>query len=434
MNAPLSIPPLVVQLFVVLLFGVSLGIEQSKRNAQERDQLLGTDRTFTFIGLLGYILLVASPTSLLPYLVGFGLVGVLLAVFYFHKVRQSHKFGLTSSVLGLLTYAYPLLVITAPLWLALLVFVIVLAMASLKEPLRNFTSRLAKEESITLAKFVGIAGVVLPLLDDVQIAPWLPVSPRQVWLAVVVVSAISYLSYLLRRYAFPKAGLLLTAVLGGLYSSTASTLILSKKSQTDTSQPLAYAAALLVATAMMFIRIWILALIFNTALGSMLAPALLSLFVCTLIAAWWLQRAHHKQLAHAPTPSKTEAHAEEAPADNPLEFRVAIIFAALFVAFSSLTHYVLDTYGHSGLTVLSLITGFTDIDPFLLNLFQGVFSVATAVLATATLQAIVSNNILKAVYCRLFAAPATYRPAITALAIVIGLNLLAVLALYLYIG
>lgn len=420
-------PPMVVQLLVVLLFGVSVGIEQSKRNTHERHQLLGTDRTFTFIALLGYLLLIVDTMTRLPYLVGFVLVGLLLAVFYYQKVQQSSKFGLTSAILSLITYAYPLVVLTQPLWLALFVLVIVLSLASLKEPLRDFTEKLGKEETITLAKFVGIAGVVLPLLDNTDIAPWLPISPQKVWLAVVVVSAISYLSYLLRRYAFPRAGLLLTAILGGLYSSTASTLILSKKSKTDTTQPYAYAAALLVATAMMFIRILILAFIFNTSLGMILAPSLLSIFGSTLIVAWVLQRKHGKPIHET---CKTAA-TTEATADNPLEFRVAIIFAAMFVAFSAITQYVLGTYGHSGLTVLSLITGFTDIDPFLLNLFQGEFPVKTAILATATLQAILSNNILKTIYCRLFAAPATYRPTMTALGIVILLNLIAVAMTYL---
>ena len=96
---------------------------------------------------------------------------------------------------------------------------------------------------------------------------WLPVSPYNIWLAVVVVSAISYLSYLLRKYAFPKAGLLLTGILGGLYSSTASTIILAKKSRENNTQPKAYAATIVMATAMMFLRIYILIVIFNHVLA-----------------------------------------------------------------------------------------------------------------------------------------------------------------------
>ena len=80
---------------------------------------------------------------------------------------------------------------------------------------------------------------------------------------------------------------------------------------------------------------------------------------------------------------------------NPLEFKVAIVFSLLYVLFSIITQFSITHFGQQGLNGLSVIVGFTDIDPFLLNLFQGHYEVSTHALLAATLQAIIGNNIIK---------------------------------------
>jgi uncharacterized membrane protein (DUF4010 family) len=52
-----------------------------------------------------------------------------------------------------------------------------------------------------------------------------PVTPFRIWVAVVVISGLSYLTYLVQRYRPTKAGALLPALLGGAYSSTATTVV-----------------------------------------------------------------------------------------------------------------------------------------------------------------------------------------------------------------
>ena len=80
---------------------------------------------------------------------------------------------------------------------------------------------------------------------------------------------------------------------------------------------------------------------------------------------------------------------------NPLEFKVAILFAFLFIAFTLVTHYALQYFGDSGLRVLSIIVGVTDINPFIINLFQSNHSVEASLLILAAFQAIISNNVVK---------------------------------------
>lgn len=415
-----NIPPEIFQITLVLLFSFSLGLAQHKRYPQKRElKTFGTDRTFSLIGLWGFLLLVATPETKIPYLIGLGILGVLLSIFYILKAPKEHL-GITSIVLGLITYSFPLLIQQSPYWLSLLLFVIVLLFTEMKEPLNNFNKKLAKDELSTLAKFIIMAGVILPLLPKDDIADFLPVSPYKVWLAVVVVSAISYLSYLLRKYVFPQAGLLLTGILGGLYSSTASTVILAQKSKEDSdNHGKAYAGTIIIATAMMFFRIYILLLIFNYAIAIITLPYFIGMFLVSLTTGILLYRSNGTATVKTTFEDK-----------NPLELKVAIVFSVLYIVFSAITEYMVNSFGANGLNILSVIVGVTDIDPFLLNLFQGHYNVAPLVIGIATLQATASNSVLKGIYAWILGGEKMRKYSTLGFLIVLIANLLVVGTLY----
>lgn len=419
-----NIPQGLINFLLVILFSLSIGMEQHKMNPDDSERkTYGTDRTFTFIGLFGYILLLASPADLIPYLIGFILLGCFLMIYYFVKVNRDGKYGMTTAMLGLIVYTFPLLIERSPIWMSLLFFVVVLIFAELKKPLRELSSRMAEDEFLTLAKFIIIAGIVLPLLPDTEISPYIPVSAHKIWLAVVVVSAISYLSYLLRRYIFHKAGLLLTGILGGLYSSTASTVILSRKSREDDRSPMMYAGAIIVATAMMFLRIYVLLFIFNKPIGMMAWPYFLLLFSVSAVVGYFLYRKGEKTENAEATINMDDK--------NPLEFKIAVLFAVLYIVFSAITQFVITNFGSGGLTTLSFIVGFTDIDPFLLNLFQGHYSVPQVVVLLATMQAIASNNALKVVYAQVLGGRNTASWVLKGFVVILLVNILVITLIYL---
>ena len=395
MDITTQIPKEVIDFLLVVLFSLSIGMEQHKMNPHDSEKkTFGTSRTFTFIGVFGYIMLLASPQTLIPFLVGLVILGCFLMIYYFVKITKDGKYGMTTPILALIVFCFPLLIANSPLWISLLFFVVVLILANTKKSLNRISSNLAQDEFMTLAKFIIIAGIILPLLPRENISEYLTVSPYKIWLAVVVVSAISYLSYLLRRYVFPNAGLLLTGILGGLYSSTASTIILSRKSKEDISNPQMYAGAILMATAMMYFRIFILLFIFNKSIASVALPYFLILFLISAAIGYFIYKKGEK----SEVPSTTINLDDK----NPLEFKIALIFAVLYIVFSALTQYVITNFGTAGLTSLASIVGFTDIDPFLLNLFQWKYNVAVIAVLIATMQAILSNNFLKAGYTWIF--------------------------------
>lgn len=421
-----QIPDVFLNFLITLAFSLIIGIEQKKRNTDdpENTPAFGTDRSFAFIGTLGFILYILSPENLVLFLGGGAVLGGLLGVFFYKKITDNKSYGLTSILVALITYTLGPLVITQPKWLTVVIVVAVIILVEQKERLSRFSDKINIEEFTTLAKFLVIAAVILPIVPASPLIPFIELSPYTIWLTVVVVSSISYASYLLQKFVFKDSGLIISGVLGGLYSSTATTLILAKRSKestgkADVSKYNNYAASLITATAMMYIRILILMFIFNAALGNMMLPYFIVLAVVSLVCAavvYYIKR-----------PEGTTKQDKDGEYNNPLELKTAALFAGLFVFFSMLTHFVVDSYGGSGLNVLSFVVGFTDIDPFLLNLFQGKYDFGVDVIARASLQAIISNNFLKAIYTYIFADKNTRKYAIIGLGVITVVNIVIVM-------
>ena len=386
------VPDELIRFLLVLVFSLIIGLEQRRHHiAENEDLLFGTDRTFTFIGLLGYVMFIADPKSYLPYLTGFVIVGLMLAIHYFQKINQHNNYGLTSSILALLTYCLPIMVFTQPFWLLLLFVVSILTLAELKSNFILISKKASEEEFITLAKFIAFAGVILPLMPDQPISAQIPVSPYHLWLAIVVVSGISYISYLLKKFVFPDSGILLTGILGGLYSSTATTVIISRREKEGNAGNKAV-SAIMIANGMMYLRILFLAYLFNPAIAASLSVPFLILFAVSLLLYKIFDRpgdAVDTTLAEATGASTSK---------NPLELKTAILFGILFVFFAAITEYVMKSYGNAGVTSLAFIVGITDIDPFLLNLLQHQGGITEATIALAIINATNSNNILKMIY------------------------------------
>ena len=74
------------------------------------------------------------------------------------------------------------------------------------------------------------------MLPHKNLIPDINLTPYSIWLATVVVSGISYLSYLLKRYVFHESGTLVSGIIGGLYSSTATISVLARKSRKASEQ------------------------------------------------------------------------------------------------------------------------------------------------------------------------------------------------------
>jgi len=403
---------------LVTLFSLLVGLEQRRHHIEEEmESLFGTDRTFTLIGILGFILYVISPQNLIPFLAGGSVIAVWLAIFYYQKIQTKKKFGITSLVITLITYCFAPLIYTQPHWLVILIIVVVLVITEIKETLFKFSKTFDNKEFITLAKFLVVAGVILPLLPDAPISAEINISPYKFWLAIVAVSGISYFSYLLKKFVFPDSGIILTGILGGIYSSTATTIILARKSK-ELPESNKVVAAIMLATTMMYLRIFLLALFFNKEIAFRLAlPFILFCVVSSLIAVYFIKFLQYKPQPQLDMQTITSHN-------NPLEFKTALVFAALFIFFGLITGFINKQYGTSGINVLSFVVGVTDIDPFILNLFQSKWNIEISVLLMAVVNAISSNNLLKMLYGISFGSKSIRLPLIIGFGILILLGLL----------
>ncbi len=400
------IPPEIVNFFLVLIFSLLIGLGQRRHHLSDDDSLLfGTDRTFTFIGLLGYVLYIADPGSLAPFLVGLSILGLLISVQYFLKISQQKDFGLTTSILALLTYCLSVLVFTQPVWLALSFVVAILILTEMKGQFKSISQKASEEEFVTLAKFIAFAGIILPLLPSDNISEMIPVSPYELWLAIVVVSGVSYVSYLVKKFIFPDSGIMLTGVLGGIYSSTTTTVILARKEKKE-GTGIQSVSAIMLANGMMYLRVLVLAYVFNQSIGLMLTIPFLIMFGI----AWGLSRLLLKSnREQAGKEVRTES---DAVSKNPLELRTAAIFGVLFVVFALITQHVMDHFGSAAVTGLAFLVGFFDVDPFLLYMLQQHSEITQMTVVLAIVNATNSNNILKMIYAAALSSKASRKPII----------------------
>ena len=352
-----------VKILIVLFLSFLIGLEREEHKAEGEHYSFGGVRTFPLIGLVGYVMALLSGGQLLPLSIGFAVVGAFLLVSYRHKLitqqTVSEAPGVTTEISGLGTYLLGALVHQGYYWIAVTIAVISLLLLELKEVLEGLSKRVAAQEILTFTKFLLLTAVILPILPNADFTQF-RINPFKTWLVVVAVSGISYGSYVLLSLTRQKSGVILSAVLGGAYSSTATTVALAKRASAG-QQPHLFSGAILLASGMMYVRLTVLLMLFNRKLLVTLAVPLMILACVAGLAGWLWSR--------APRGGSEEARREFQPR-NPLELRAALLFAALFLTVLVVTRVAVTHLGNTGIYGLAAIVGFMDVDPFVLGMTQ----------------------------------------------------------------
>ena len=384
------LPPDAFKIVLVLFLSFLVGLEREEHKTAAGAYSFGGVRTFPLIALLGYSIALLSGPQLLPVTIGFLVVGGFLLLSYWHKLARAETAGITSEMSGLTMYLVGALVNYDHLWIATALGVTSLLLLELKTFLERIASRTAPQEILTFAKFLLLTAVILPILPNQQFGRF-QINPFKTWLVVVAVSAISYGSYLLQKFTKERqrGGVILAAFLGGAYSSTVTTVAISRRAARE-QRPHLFAGGILLASGVMYLRLVALVLLFNRQLGDLLAPAFLSLAVAAIAAGWlWSRR---------PDAVQSQIKREFEPG-NPLELGAAFLFAGLFIAMLIATHLAVTYLGHAGVNILAAIMGVTDVDPFIMGMTQSAGSLTPLkVAAIAVLIAAASNNLVKGIY------------------------------------
>ena len=385
-------PAEVFKILLALLLSFLIGLEREERRSGEAGYLFGGVRTFPLIGLIGLALAQLDATSVWPVTIGLGVVGAFLWLSYQHKLQKSEAAGVTTEVSGLATYVVGALVARDQFWVATALAVISLLLLELKTVLETLSKRVPGDQIFTFTKFLLLTAVILPVVPNQTYGPF-GFNPFKTWLVVVAVSAVSYASYLLQLWTTGKNGILLAAILGGLYSSTAATVVLAKHAKEE-DRPHLFSGAILLASSVMYIRTIILVALFSVELARrVLMPMLVLAIAGIVVGGFWAARRD---------PETGEVKSEKM-GKNPLELSAAFLFAIFFVVLLALTHYAVVYLGRGGVYALAALTGFTDITPFILGLANTVgTSTPLALAAAGVFVAAASNNIVKGGYAYAF--------------------------------
>lgn len=382
------LPPDAAKIVLVLFLSFLIGLEREEHKLAAGSYTFGGVRTFPLIGLIGFSVALLSGPQLVPVILGFMVVGAFLLLSYWHKISNSQVAGVTTEMSGLATYLVGALVFYDHLWIATTLSVASILFLELKAALEKLASRTAPEEIFTFSKFLLLSAVILPALPNEQFGRF-HINPFKTWLVVVAVSAISYASYLLQKVTKESGGVVLAALLGGAYSSTATTVAMARRAARE-NRPHLFAGGILIASGVTYLRLAALVALFNGELTEMLAPAFLVIAVLSIAIGWFWSR--------RPDPVESQIKREFQPG-NPLELMAAFVFALFFLGMLVATQLAVTYLGKSGVNMLAALTGVTDVTPFVMGMTQAAGTLTPLKVAgAAVLISAASNNIVKGFY------------------------------------
>jgi len=351
---------LFIQLIVSLAIGLLVGLERGwqERAAPEGSRIAGL-RTFGLIGFLGGLWAVlAERFGALTFGLAFAALAALMILAHREDVRRNRDLGITTVIAALVTFALGALAPLGQVEVAAAGAVLTTALLSLKPVLHRWLLWLEFQDLTAVIKLLLISVVVLPALPDRGYGPWEALNPYRIWWMVILIAALSFAGYVAIKLAGARRGVLLTGLLGGLVSSTLTTLTFSRLARERRADGV-LAAGIVLASAVMLPRMLATVAVINPALLPMLAAPLGLMAGAAGLGAWWLGR----QQADMPPESKLEL-------GNPMKLLPALKFGgllALVMLFANAMHAWL---GHEGLYAAAAVSGISDVDAITLSLAQ----------------------------------------------------------------
>ena len=381
------LPPEGTKIVLVLFLSFLTGVEREEHKTGNAPAFGGV-RTYPLIGLIAYGVSLLGGGQILPVLLGLAVVAAFLLLSYYRKVQSTPSAGITSEMSALTTYVAAALVYREQFWIATTLTVASVFLLELKTTLEGLSKRINSEEILTFTKFLLLTAVILPVVPNQDFGPF-QINPAKAWLVVVAVSTVSYGSYVIQKLTKGQGGVLLAALLGGVYSSTVTTVVLARRAPRE-CRPHLFAGGILIASGMMYLRLAVLVALFNGNLIGALGMPFAILAASALAVGWIWTR--------LPDASAQSVQREFEPR-NPLELRAAVLFAALFLAVLVATHLVVNYLGKAGVYSLAAVMGVSDVDPFIMGMTQaGGTTTSLTVAAAAILIAAASNNLVKGIY------------------------------------
>ncbi|KGL64311.1 MgtC/SapB family protein [Polaribacter sp. Hel1_85] len=370
--------------FISMGIGLIIGLEREYDKLKEEKGIAGI-RTFPIVAILGFSL--GSLTNLFtPWLliISFGSFILFLAINHFLHKPEEYGYGLTTNLALIATFVLGIMVSVKFYRDAVATAVIIVTLLSLKTRFRSVISNITSEELFAFIKFSIIALLILPFLPNKEYGPDNLLNPFEIGSIIVIVSFLNFIGYFLVKFVGSKKGIILTAILGGLISSTAVAWNYASRSKEFPELSKKYSAGIVVASAIMFPRLALLAYIFNNEILKYLAIPFGVLMLVCIIATFILMRRDDNKPATA------------IKLGNPLNILNAIGFGVMYLVILFAVFYSNQFFGESGLYYSALIAGLADTDAITISMAK--FSLDTEKLKLASsviIAATISNMLVK---------------------------------------
>jgi uncharacterized membrane protein (DUF4010 family) len=341
------------QFLTSLAIGLLIGMERERTPSAKAGL-----RTFALVALFGTLSALLTTKLGSPWLLIAGLLavaGMIIAAYHNQPSEESDP-GTTTVIALLLCYGLGAMIWYGLAKLAVMLAIGVTALLYFKPELRGLSQRLTRSDLIAVLQFSVLTFIVLPILPDQNYGPYDAFNPHQAWLMVVLISGISLAGYAALHTVGTRYGAPLLGFLGGLVSSTATTLLYAKNSKSN--QTMAHLAASVIVIASMVVLLRLLVVSAVVAYGALpgLIPMLAGGFLFGLAVALY----NWRKMVKATDLSIPET-------SNPAELRTAIGFGLLYVVVLLGAAWMQDIAGSRGLYVVALVSGLTDVDAITLS-------------------------------------------------------------------
>jgi len=349
---------IVQRLFLALAIGLLIGVERGwqERAGKEGSRAAGV-RTFALIGLLGGLSALLN-TLTGGYLLGFAFAAFAfcLALFEWREAQASNSSSATGMVAGLVAFALGAYAASGNQLAAGAAGIATTIVLAERKVLHDFVSRLTWNELRAALLLLAMTFVLLPILPDRTVDPWDALNPRQLWLMMVVIAAVSYVGYICVRVMGERAGLVSAAAAGGLVSSTAVTLAYSRLSVAQPQSVLPLASGIAAAWSVSLLRMSAIAIALAPSLlmpvGTVLGPPALVLALFAAVYYW-----------------QAEQTADQPPLvlNDPFELGEVLKFGVLLVGVTLIAKLANSAHAQLDLVPLAAASGLVDVDPITLS-------------------------------------------------------------------
>lgn len=217
MEPALLLDPPILNLVSAVAVGALIGAERERRKGEGPARAPAGIRTFTITSLSGAVAFSLGGIGLLAVLTGS--VAIMVAISYWRAQDQDP--GLTTEIVLVLTALLGGMCMQSP-QTAAAIAVAVTVLLYTKAWLHNLViTVISKAELDDALIFAAATLVVLPLVPNRPMGPYLALNPHSIWIVIVLVMAISAAGYVAVRLFGARFGLPLAGAISGFISSAA---------------------------------------------------------------------------------------------------------------------------------------------------------------------------------------------------------------------